>query len=322
MPPRRKKARQAEERGEEATERDHLVDDDDDNDDDDNAREERRREKSMHDAKAAKREEHLKLVSLLRKEGLDRLRTCGLKQEETESKGDCWLISILAGHELDSALVPRLSQEQRREKLTPWRQKVSEFAPHIDTKGLAFSGDELGLEYLKQTARLFHVQESVIESCEMTKSWKKTRDLIAKKLKPWKNPFYFGTYQEPVHMCMGVMLQKNILEIDEESITMVGACMLCTIVFLSPCAHSPAHVLCVHACVHRFVQRVDAVGFERKTHDYARERREAHRAGGQPPLPRLGGNHRVERRQASTASCSVGAISSRPTRPSSSRFFR
>ena len=300
MPPRGRKAkaaRQAERRVEEAPKPDRLVEDDssddDDNDGDDKARDARRRAKAVRDQKATKREEHMKLVTDLREEGLEKFAESGMVRSTTEGFGDCWLIAILAGHELESALVKSLSPEQRKEKLTPWRIKLSEFAPHMDTKGTTLSGEMLGLEYLKQVARLFQVEESVIESCERTKSWKKTRDSISKKLQAWKKPLYFGTYQEPVHVCMGLMLHKNILEIDIESISKVSTCMLRAPLLLPVrrCKHA---MFCVHACVHRLLQRVDAVGVEWQANDHARERRRSHRPGCQPSLPRLEEHDRIQ----------------------------
>ena len=230
MPPRRKAkaARQAERRVEEVSKPDRLVNDDssddDDNDGDDKARDAQRRAKAVRDEKATKREEHMKMVSELREEGLQKFAQSGMMRSKTES--DCWLIAILAGRELESSLVGGLSDEERKEKLTPWRIKLAEFAPHTDTKGTTLSGEALGLEYLKQVARLFHVEESVINKSERTESWNKTRDSISKKLQDWKKPLYFGTYQEPVHVCMGLLLHKNILEIDIDSITKVSTCML------------------------------------------------------------------------------------------------
>ena len=120
----------------------------------------------------------------------------------------------------------------------------------------------------------FGVPATVINSCEVTRDWTKTRTLISKALSPWKKPKHFGKFQEPVHVCMGVMLQQNILEIELPSLTRSATSMLPAKSLLR-CAASPALLLtfltvCMHACMHRPLQRVDAVGLQRQAHADAR----------------------------------------------------
>jgi hypothetical protein len=161
------------------------------------------------------REEHLLQLLRLRKRGVQLLKDMGgYVQLETEGLGDCWLISFLAGCELDLSLVPKLSEKQRTEHLMPWRERLAEFAPDVDTKGFDKNGVALGIDYLKHVAFHFGVLRTVVERCERMNDWSKTRAEISKKLKPWKKAKHFGTHQQSVHVCMGLMLQKNILEID------------------------------------------------------------------------------------------------------------
>jgi len=242
MPPRRKKAARVV-----VVPRKGLVDDDSEEDSiNDDGREERRR------VKAVKRAEHLQQVTELRAAGLQQMSAAGMQQHRTEAVGDCWLIALLAGHEVDVAIIGGVSSEQRKMLLTPWRMKLAEFAPHMDTKGFNMKSEELGIEYLKKIAMYFGAPTAVIKACEAGNNWTKARDFISKALKLWKKPQHFGMYQEPVHVCMGVFLRKNILEIDIQSITQCATSMLPALLFLLRCAASPTHLLtfltvCMHA---------------------------------------------------------------------------
>ena len=180
------------------------------------------------------------------------MSAAGMHQHRTEAVGDCWLIALLAGHEVDVAIIGGVSSEQRKTLLTPWRMKLAEFAPHMDTKGFNMKGEELGVEYLKKIAMYFGVTTALIKACEVNNNWTKARGVISKALTLWKKPMHFGKYQEPVHVCMGVFLRKNILEIDIPSCSQCATSMLPALLFLLRCAASPTHLLtfltvCMHA---------------------------------------------------------------------------
>ena len=140
-PPPRKAAKRVKRGGEEVP-REGLVDDDSEEDSNinDAGREEWRR------VKVVKRAEHLHVVYELRAAGLQQMSAAGMHQHRTEAVGDCWLIALLAGHEVDVAIIGGVSSEQRKTLLTPWRMKLAEFAPHMDTKGFNMKGEELGVE--------------------------------------------------------------------------------------------------------------------------------------------------------------------------------
>ena len=186
-------------------------------------REEKRKKK---EELQVKRKEHLAQVDVLRAEGLQQMNAAGMRQQSTEAKGDCWLIALLAGQEITESIIGGVTNKQRMSLLTPWRTQLAEFAPHIDTKGLTMSGKVLGIEYLKRIAMYFGVSSEVIKACEVKNDWTEVRLGITKALDPWKLPRHYGTFQEPVHVCMGVILRKNILEIDLPSISQSGTCML------------------------------------------------------------------------------------------------
>jgi hypothetical protein len=230
-------------RGDKRESRERLVEEDDSDGggddltaiDDDAERQKRRKDKLRE------RDEHVVQVAQLRKEGMQVLRAAGMRQLETEGVGDCWLIALLAGHELDAGNIQHFSPEQRQALLTPWRLKLIDIAPHVDTKCFILSGEQLGIEYLKKVAMYFGVPSEVIRACEVAKDWKKTRALISRALSPWKKPKHFGKHQEPVHVCMGLILQKNILEIELPSISSSGTGMLrATLACYAaqPCPHS------------------------------------------------------------------------------------
>ena len=238
MPTRSSKAAKAEEPGGEEAQR--LVEDDSDGDSSDDAAE-REKRRIAKAALTATRQEHMAEVGQLRSLGMEKMREAGMLQRTTEGLGDCWLIAMLAGYELDLSLVSGVPAATRKEVLTPWRQQLVDFAPHIDTKGFDASGEALGIEYLKMMAVHFDVPKDLVHACDVTKNWKVVRDRITRKLKPWKKARHFGTWQEPVHVCMGLILQKNILEIDLPSITRSGTGMLrATLACYAaqPCPHS------------------------------------------------------------------------------------
>ena len=170
-----------------------------------------------------KREEHLLLLLHLRLRGVELLKEKGgYVQPKTEGLGDCWLISLLAGCELEMSLVPELSDKERKEHLMPWRKRLAEFAPDVDTKGFDKNDKALGIEYLKHVAFHFGIGRELVEQCEHTNNWSKTRAFISKKVKPWVKAKHFGADQQAVHVCMGLILQKNILEIELESSVQTG----------------------------------------------------------------------------------------------------
>ena len=230
-------------RGDERESRERLVEEDDSDGggDDLTAIDDDAERQKWRQDKVQEREEHVLQVAQLRKEGMQLLRAAGMRQPVTEGVGDCWLIALLAGHELDAGIIGDFSPEQRKTLLTPWRLKLIDIAPHIDTKCFILSGEQLGIEYLKKIAMYFGVPSEVIRACEVANDWTKTRALISRALSPWKKPKYFGKYQEPVHVCMGLILQKNILEIELPSITRSGTGMLrATLACYAaqPCPHS------------------------------------------------------------------------------------
>ena len=125
MAPPRKAAKQMKRGGEEVP-REGLVDDDSEEDSNinDAGREERRREK------AVKRAEHLHQVTELRAAGLQQMSAAGMHQHRTEAVGDCWLIALLAGHEVDVAIIGGVSSEQPRCRILLQFRPLATFFPH------------------------------------------------------------------------------------------------------------------------------------------------------------------------------------------------
>ena len=179
--------------------------------------------------KAAMRKEHLAMILALRKKGKEMLQNGGMTQWPTEALGDCWLISLLAGSPgIDAQQAPRFTDNQRNTLLTSWRETLVEVAPHVDTKCFSMSGEALGIEYLKHVASNFMVSNALIDKHSLTGEWGSrcaVRKSIRTAVKPWKEPFWYGKYQQAVHVCTGLILKKNVLEIIEHSPTFYGECM-------------------------------------------------------------------------------------------------
>ena len=114
--------------------------------------------------KAAMRNDHLAMILALREGGKEMLKGGGLQQWSTEGIGDCWLISLLAGSGVfDAEQVQIFTKDQRKDHLTPWREKLVKVAADVDTKCFSMSGEPLGIEYLKHVASNFLVSNAVIE---------------------------------------------------------------------------------------------------------------------------------------------------------------
>ena len=83
--------------------------------------------------KAAMRNDHLAMILALREGGKEKLKGGGLQQWSTEGVGDCWLISLLAGSGVfDAEQVRSFTKDQRKDHLTPWREKLVKVAPDVD----------------------------------------------------------------------------------------------------------------------------------------------------------------------------------------------
>ena len=170
--------------------------------------------------KAVKRQKHLELVAQLRDEGLLYLRNNGMESKNTEARGDCWLISIIAD-QLPAESLQELENEERKQ-LSLWRKRLVEFIPDVDVMGATMSGTPLGIEFFKEGAALFKVSVKSHESRDLSSA----KRALAKAVKPWGKNFHWGMHQRAVHACMGLLLKKNILEIDLAGVTLPGQCAL------------------------------------------------------------------------------------------------
>ena len=88
-------------------------------------------------------------------------------------------------------------------------------------------GEPLGIEVLKQVASSL-MSPDVIRKQERLNQWGekcRVRTEIKKALQPCAKPKHFGENQQAVHVCMGLILKKNILEIDIRGRIVMGECM-------------------------------------------------------------------------------------------------
>ena len=68
--------------------------------------------------KKQKKDELTKTLQELRQMGYEQLKNAGLEQPTTEGVGDCWLISILANHELEPQFIKKLTAGAGTQALT------------------------------------------------------------------------------------------------------------------------------------------------------------------------------------------------------------
>jgi hypothetical protein len=160
--------------------------------DDDSSNDEEAHRSTTSDAKrqpplaAAAREERLAQVEQLKQDGRMIMAQSGMESVTTEGLGDCWLIAFLAD-QLPAAMLSGFTDKERKQHLSTWRKRLVESVPDIDSVGFRMGYNEpqaLGIEYLKEVARLFHVKEAMIESDARNDNWRKTRQALKKALKP------------------------------------------------------------------------------------------------------------------------------------------
>ena len=155
----------------------------------------------------------------------------GMERWETEGVGDCWLLTILAGWELnDPDVVYKVPQERRGALCTSRRNAIVNMAADAK-KNSAF--------------RL------LCEMCGLTVDFKNPADVrraeseISKRLADWKKErHYGGGDQNLMHACTGWFLQRNLLNIDFPERVMPGYSALNA----TPCPPAATHdLLCVCA---------------------------------------------------------------------------
>ena len=147
--------------------------------------------------------------------GYEQLKNAGLEQPKTEGVGDCWLISILANHELETQFVQKLTPRERVVHLNPWRMKVVEFMTSVEEgKGEMHPklyGRALDQDTFERFAMMLTGESIGATTVDELKSKRKN---MLKILTPWKQAKHYGEGQQAIHTAMGLLLKCNILEID------------------------------------------------------------------------------------------------------------
>lgn len=155
--------------------------------------------------------------------GLNILEQAGFKrQSPCEAIGDCWMISIIAGHErrIPINYIKAISPATRKSVLTKLRKDLFMFLTTVaedSSKGLAVA------EIMKVAAWL-----GVTAPDEATTARQRTAAVlraIAAKLSPWKEDFHYGANQQLMHAGLAWMQQRNVLDIDAIGISR-GECEL------------------------------------------------------------------------------------------------
>ena len=131
-----------------------------------------------------------------------------LESIKTEGKGDCWLLTIMAGFEVkDRDLVASLRDKQREDICTKRRRAIVEWAADSKKNG----GFSLLCEMVGRTVN-FKAKNSV----------KEAEQYVQTRLKPWRTALHYGTDQEMMHACTGWYLRRNILQIDRDDSRCTG----------------------------------------------------------------------------------------------------
>ena len=175
------------------------------------------------DRAATKRKKRVAFARRVHERGLNILEQAGFKrQSPCEGIGDCWMISIIAGHErrIPINYIKAISPATRKSVLTKLRKDLFMFLTTVaedSSKGLAVA------EIMKVAAWL-----GVTAPDEATTARQRTAAVlraIAAKLSPWKEDFHFGANQQLMHAGLAWMQQRNVLDIDAIGISR-GECEL------------------------------------------------------------------------------------------------
>ena len=125
-----------------------------------------------------------------------------LESIKTEGKGDCWLLTIMAGFEVkDRNHVASLRDDQREDICTKRRRAIVEWAADSKLNG-CFS---LICEMVGRSVN-FEDKNSVKEAEQYVKT----------RLQRWRTALHYGNDQEMMHACTGWYLRRNILQIDRD----------------------------------------------------------------------------------------------------------
>ena len=174
--------------------------------------------------KPAKRSKMLVAYKEIHAHGYQMLHDAGLVRMPAEAKGDCWLISIMAGHELKLDQVKAISESERKRTLTTHREKLVHFMSNEGRSSSSASDEHpawLNMDELKTVAMLCN-----IDTKRFPKHKTKFRATLEKKLSealaPWKFQMHWGKHQVVMHAGTGWMLGCNVLEIYKA--TTIGEC--------------------------------------------------------------------------------------------------
>jgi len=131
-----------------------------------------------------------------------------LESPRTEGEGDCWLISILADHEIkDRKLLRKFSDKQREDLLTMRRKAIVKFAAKKTESGNNFN---TVCNWLK-----IPVPDETGDERSKKAKVKKAQDAVMRKLHSWMDAGHFGDGQQVMHSVTGWYLKRNILEISQ-----------------------------------------------------------------------------------------------------------
>lgn len=160
--------------------------------------------------------EDLAFTRRSRSYGVVLLDRAALKLCETEARGDCWLLSLLANHGLPLTYLKspdRISRDARVKYITPWRHKLVEFLTNVegneDGKELRY-GKRIDKELFESFCGMMNVK---VTPRDAQYGYRIARHEVYQRLQPWLQPFHYGKDQQAVHAGMGWLLKKNVLEI-------------------------------------------------------------------------------------------------------------
>ena len=131
-----------------------------------------------------------------------------LESIKTEGRGDCWLLTVMAGFEVkDRNLVASLRDNQHEEICTKRRRAIVKWAADSKSNG----GFSLLCEMLGYSVDF-----------DDANAVKDAEKYVQTRLKPWRNALHFGKDQEMMHSCTGWFLGRNILQIERDDSRCTG----------------------------------------------------------------------------------------------------
>ena len=173
---------------------------------------------------ARKKKKRVAFARRVHERGLNILEQAGFKrQSPCEGRGDCWMISIMAGHDARIPInkIERFTDARRKVILTKLRSDLFKFLTTVPED----ASKDLTVAEIMKVAAWLGVTDSTVQATTARQRLVHVLPAISSKLSPWKKNFHYGKHQQLMHAGLAWMQNRNVLDIDVIGIAQ-GECEL------------------------------------------------------------------------------------------------